>query len=154
MKANVDYLGKYLKRPPIGETCIKHYDGRTVTYLYLDHYTNATEIMTLPERSLLWALVKLSPREVRLLKTENVDDPLCPVKEKCNMCHIGFMIPVNYTNNHGKNVSFLRNKTKNLYSYTVMFRIFDKGFTTTLKFLYIDPDTVMERIFGHGFYQL
>jgi hypothetical protein len=48
MKANVDYLGKYLKRPPIGETRIKHYDGKTVTYEYLDHYTNITEVMTLP----------------------------------------------------------------------------------------------------------
>jgi hypothetical protein len=48
MKTNVDYLGKYLKRPPIGETRIKHYDGKAVTYEYLDHYTNITEIMTLP----------------------------------------------------------------------------------------------------------
>lgn len=48
MKINVDYLGKYLKRPPIGETRIKQYDGNTVTYEYLDHYTNTMEIMTLP----------------------------------------------------------------------------------------------------------
>jgi hypothetical protein len=48
MKANVDYLGKYLKRPPIGETRIKHYDGKSVTYEYLDHYTDTTEIMSLP----------------------------------------------------------------------------------------------------------
>jgi hypothetical protein len=47
MKANVDYLGKYLKRPPIGETRIKHYDGKTVTYEYLDHYADTKEIMTL-----------------------------------------------------------------------------------------------------------
>lgn len=48
MKANVDYLGKYLKRPPIGKTRIKHYDGTSVTYEYLDHYTNTKETMTLP----------------------------------------------------------------------------------------------------------
>src|SRR3990172_5086001 len=48
MKNNVDYLGKYLKRPPIGETRIKHYDGKTVAYEYLDHYTDVTEIMSLP----------------------------------------------------------------------------------------------------------
>jgi len=48
MKNNVDYLGKYLKRPPIGETRIKHYDGKTVAYEYLDHYTDTKEIMTLP----------------------------------------------------------------------------------------------------------
>jgi len=48
MKNNVDYLGKYLKRPPIGETRIKQYDGKSVSYVYLDHYTNTKEIMTLP----------------------------------------------------------------------------------------------------------
>lgn len=48
MKANVDYLGKYLKRPPIGETRIKHYDGNTVTFEYLDHYTDTKEIISLP----------------------------------------------------------------------------------------------------------
>ena len=48
MKNNVDYLGKYLKRPPIGVTRIKHYDGKTVAYEYLDHYTDTKEIMTLP----------------------------------------------------------------------------------------------------------
>ena len=48
MKLNVDYLGKYLKRPPIGETRIKQYDGNTITYEYLDHYTNTKETMTLP----------------------------------------------------------------------------------------------------------
>ena len=47
MKANVEYLGKYLKRPPLGETRIKHYDGNTVTFEYLDHYTNIKETMTL-----------------------------------------------------------------------------------------------------------
>lgn len=48
MKANVDYLGKYLKRPPLGETRIKHYDGNTVTFEYLDHYTDTKEIISLP----------------------------------------------------------------------------------------------------------
>jgi hypothetical protein len=47
MKANVEYLGKYLKRPPIGETRIKAYDGKTVTYRYLDHYTKTTIIKQL-----------------------------------------------------------------------------------------------------------
>ncbi|MFH1760270.1 MAG: IS91 family transposase, partial [bacterium] len=48
MKANVEYLGKYLKRPPIGETRIKAYDGKFVTYHYLDHYTKTNMIMKLP----------------------------------------------------------------------------------------------------------
>lgn len=48
LKVNVEYLGKYLKRPPIGEARIKEYDGTYVTYEYLDHYTGTTEVMTLP----------------------------------------------------------------------------------------------------------
>ena len=47
-KRNVAYLGKYLKRPPIGETRIRNYDGNRVSYLYLDHNTGTTKIMTLP----------------------------------------------------------------------------------------------------------
>jgi hypothetical protein len=40
-KRNIDYLGKYLKRPPIGETRIKNYDGKHVTFEYLDHHDNS-----------------------------------------------------------------------------------------------------------------
>lgn len=48
MKATVEYIGRYLKRPPLGETRIKAYDGNYVTFEYLDHYNNTTETMTLP----------------------------------------------------------------------------------------------------------
>jgi Putative transposase. len=37
-RTNIDYIGKYLKRPPVGETRIKKYDGNSVTFEYLDHY--------------------------------------------------------------------------------------------------------------------
>jgi hypothetical protein len=47
-KASIDYLGKYLKRPPLGETRIKEYDGKSVTFQYLDHYTDMNQTMTLP----------------------------------------------------------------------------------------------------------
>jgi hypothetical protein len=70
----------------------------------------------------------LSSREVRLLERQNALDSVCPVKEPCHMCHIGFMIPVNYTDKTGKQYLFceIKPKIKNL-----------------------DPDTVMERIFDH-----
>jgi hypothetical protein len=61
MKANVDYLGKYLKRPPIGETRIKKYDGSFVTYEYLDHYTKTTHIMTLPVLDFIARLISHIP---------------------------------------------------------------------------------------------
>ncbi len=69
---------------------------------------------------------ELTPKELRLLERQNHNDPVCPVKEPCHICHIGFMIPVNYTNKEGKQFLFhqIKPKIKNL-----------------------DPDTVMERIF-------
>ena len=61
MKINVGYLGKYLKRPPIGETRIKHYDQKTVTYDYLDHYTNTKETLSLPVLDFIARLVTHIP---------------------------------------------------------------------------------------------
>ncbi|MBU1685685.1 IS91 family transposase [Patescibacteria group bacterium] len=46
-KRNVDYLGKYLKRPPIGETRIKSFVNNIVTFEYLDHYTKTNNYMSL-----------------------------------------------------------------------------------------------------------
>ena len=73
----------------------------------------------------------LSPREVRLLCSQNADDPVCPVKEECDVCHIGFMIPVEYTDKQGNVYLFneIKPKIKNL-----------------------DPNTVMDRIFGDHFH--
>jgi hypothetical protein len=36
----VGYLGRYLKRPAISQSRLKHYDGSHVRIDYLDHYTN------------------------------------------------------------------------------------------------------------------
>lgn len=60
-KQNINYLGKYLKRPPIGETRIKNYDGETVTFDYLDHYTDTTKTMTLPVMDFIGRLVSHTP---------------------------------------------------------------------------------------------
>ena len=34
---NVNYLGRYIKRPPLSQSRLKHYDGKTVAFDYLDH---------------------------------------------------------------------------------------------------------------------
>lgn len=34
---NVTYLARYIKRPPIAESKLRHYDGTEVTFNYLDH---------------------------------------------------------------------------------------------------------------------
>jgi len=56
-KQNIKYIGKYLKRPPLGETRIKKYDGKTVTYEYKDHYTDSTVLMTLPVKDFIARLI-------------------------------------------------------------------------------------------------
>ena len=61
MKHNVDYLGKYIKRPPIGETRIKKYDGKFVSFVYLDHYTNTQNVMTLPVLDFIARLIPHIP---------------------------------------------------------------------------------------------
>jgi hypothetical protein len=61
MKQNVEYLGKYIKRPPIGETRIKKYDGKFVTYQFLDHYTNTTQHLTLPVMDFIARLIAHVP---------------------------------------------------------------------------------------------
>jgi len=40
-KKNVEYLGKYIKRPPIAESRLTHYDGNNVVFQYLDHKTKS-----------------------------------------------------------------------------------------------------------------
>jgi len=61
MKANVEYLGKYLKRPPIGETRIKAYDGNSVTFQYLDHHTKTQDIMSLTVLDFISRLISHIP---------------------------------------------------------------------------------------------
>jgi len=61
MKHNVDYLGKYIKRPPIGETRIKKYDAKFVTFEFLDHYTNTKNLMTLPVLEFISRLIRHIP---------------------------------------------------------------------------------------------
>jgi hypothetical protein len=46
-KHNVTYLGGYVKRPPIAESKLRHYDGHEVTFSYLDHTTKTRKKMTL-----------------------------------------------------------------------------------------------------------
>ena len=60
-KQNIEYFGKYIKRPPIGETRILEYKDGKVTFNYLDHYTGETEITTLPVMEFIGKLVSHIP---------------------------------------------------------------------------------------------
>ena len=43
----VSYLGRYIKRPAIAESKLKHYSGDTIAFRYLDHNTNTYRRFTL-----------------------------------------------------------------------------------------------------------
>lgn len=55
------YLGRYLKRPPIGETRITDYDGTDVTYSYFDHHDKSLHSMTLPAFDFIKRLIAHIP---------------------------------------------------------------------------------------------
>jgi hypothetical protein len=56
-----NYIAKYLKRPPIGETRIKNYDGNNVTFEYLDHYDKIKKITTIPAQEFITRLISHIP---------------------------------------------------------------------------------------------
>lgn len=76
--------------------------------------------------------MELSHKEVRQLQKQNANHPLCPIIEECDICHIGFMIPVDYTDSNGKKFLFhqLKPKIKSLDPKTVMQRIITKADST------------------------
>ncbi|MFQ6084570.1 MAG: IS91 family transposase [Candidatus Aminicenantia bacterium] len=61
MKRNVEYLGKYLKRPPIGETRIKSFFNNFVSFVYIDHFNNTTDVTTLPAIDFISRLISHIP---------------------------------------------------------------------------------------------
>ena len=68
----------------------------------------------------------LSKREVRTLESENDLDSICPVILTCIICHIGLLIPVNYTDKSKKQYLFheIKPKLKNLDLNTINQHIF------------------------------
>lgn len=61
MKINIDYLGKYLKRPPIGESRILAYNGTSVTFKFFDHHSNQYDVFTLPVLEFIARLIRHIP---------------------------------------------------------------------------------------------
>jgi len=68
----VTYLGRYLKKPPIGETRIKNYDGASVSYAYFDHHSKKQHLMTLPVHDFIKRLISHIPdRYFRVVRYYN-----------------------------------------------------------------------------------
>jgi len=83
--------------------------------------------------------VQISPREVRQLQKQNRHDPVCDIKKECHICHIGFMIPLKYTDKKGKPYRYnqIKPKIENLDPQTVMERMYEPENADMVMF--IDP---------------
>jgi hypothetical protein len=57
----VDYLGRYVKRPAIAESKLKHYDGHSVTFSYLDHNTKTYRKYQLSAEEFIGRLIQHIP---------------------------------------------------------------------------------------------
>ncbi len=90
--------------------------------------------------------IELSLREINQLIRQNFNDKVCPIKEECHMCHIGFIIPVNYTDKSSKTYKYHEIKPKiiNLDPDTVMERIFNNNDQENTAFFYFNPLENME----------
>jgi hypothetical protein len=60
-KINVNYLGRYVKRPPIAESKLKHYDGNEVVFKYLDHKTKTYRRFIMPVEQFIARFVQHIP---------------------------------------------------------------------------------------------
>jgi hypothetical protein len=60
-KQNIDYLGRYVKRPAIAESKLRHYDGHSVTFSYLDHNTKTYRKYQLTAEEFIGRLIQHIP---------------------------------------------------------------------------------------------
>lgn len=60
-KKIIGYLSRYLKRPPIAESKLKHYDGNNVTFKYLDHTTKTYKKFSLTAEQFIAKFIQHIP---------------------------------------------------------------------------------------------
>lgn len=63
LKQTVNYLGRYLKRPPISASRLRHYSGGTVVFKYLDHRDGEHKTMTLTQEEMILRYVSHIPQK-------------------------------------------------------------------------------------------
>ena len=59
----VRYIGRYTKRPAIAESRITAYDGKTVTFNFVDHKTDKLTFHSLPAEEFIGKLIRHIPDE-------------------------------------------------------------------------------------------
>ncbi|UIA83496.1 transposase [Erwinia tracheiphila] len=57
----VKYLGRYLKRPPVAASQLRHYRGGSVMHQYYDHNTQQHKRQKLSQEEMLWRYVSHIP---------------------------------------------------------------------------------------------
>ncbi|MDG2642475.1 transposase [Vibrio parahaemolyticus] len=62
LKQTVNYLGRYLKRPPISASRLRHYSGGTVVFKYLDHRDGKYKTKTLTQEEMILRYVSHIPQ--------------------------------------------------------------------------------------------
>ncbi len=60
-KQNVNYLARYIKRPAVAESKLKHYDGNEVVFNYLDHTTKTYRRFALTAEDFIGRFVQHIP---------------------------------------------------------------------------------------------
>ena len=68
-KRNIEYLGRYIKRPPISEARIEKYNGSEVTFKFLDHYNNTVDHITMSVFEFIASIIRHIPdRNFRMIR--------------------------------------------------------------------------------------
>jgi hypothetical protein len=68
-KRNIEYLGRYIKRPPISEARIEKYDGSEVTFKFLDHYNNTVNHITMSVFKFIASIIiHIADRNFRMIR--------------------------------------------------------------------------------------
>jgi hypothetical protein len=62
LKQTVNYLGRYLKRPPISASRLRHYSGGTVAFKYLDHRDGEYKTKVLTQKEMILRYVSHIPQ--------------------------------------------------------------------------------------------
>lgn len=66
---NVNYLGRYLKRPPLAQSRLLHYDGQTVVFDFLNHTTGHHQHATFDAQAFIARFVQHIPdKHFRLIR--------------------------------------------------------------------------------------
>jgi len=58
---NVNYLGRYIKRPPLAQSRLKHYDATSVMFEYLDHKTGKHQTAVYEKQDFIHRFVQHIP---------------------------------------------------------------------------------------------